>query len=106
MPATRVHEEQLSQRLADGLRNLERDLYPDVIRIRFSLGGDWSGDPAIFFRIVLSDAVSRRDDLAEFTGVIGGKIFDDLRLAELDYVPYFDFRSESEQRRLKSPEWD
>lgn len=106
MPASYAREKQLSLRLADGLENVERALKPDVVRIRFSLGEDWSGDPAIFFRIVLSDRASQQDDLAGFTGLIGGKIFGDLRLAELDYIPYFNFRSESEQNRLKNPEWD
>ena len=40
------------------------------------------------------------------TGDISGRIFDDLQLANLDYVPYFNFRNESEQKQLKDPEWD
>ncbi|MGC2659977.1 MAG: hypothetical protein WA324_18620 [Bryobacteraceae bacterium] len=106
MPVPRVQDEHLIQRLAHGLRNVERSLHPDVVRIRWSVGEDWSGDSAIFFRVVLSDAASRRDDLAEFTGGIGGRIFADLRLAELEYIPYFNFRSDSEQKRLKDAEWD
>jgi hypothetical protein len=106
MPIPRVQDVRLGEQLADGLRQLERSLRPDVVRIRWSFGDDWSGDPGIFFRIVLSDAASRRHDLAEFTGHVGGRIVDDLRLAELDYVPYFNFRSESEQTRLQDPEWN
>jgi hypothetical protein len=106
MPVPHVQHEQVSHRIASSLPSVERGLSPDVVRIRYSLGEDWSGDPAIFFRVVLSEAASRRRDLAEFTGAIGAKIFDELRLAELDYLPYFNFRSEFEQRRLKDPEWD
>jgi hypothetical protein len=32
----------------------------EVVRIRYSVGHDWSGDPAIFFRVLLSDTASRR----------------------------------------------
>ena len=30
-------------------------LGPDVIHVRYTLGQDWSGEYAIFFRILLSD---------------------------------------------------
>lgn len=105
MPSPRVQEEQLSQRLASSLQSVERKLRPDVVRIRYSFGDDWSGDPAIFFRVVLSDTASGRADLASFTGEIGTRIYDELNLADLDYRPYFNFRGESEQSRLKDPEW-
>jgi hypothetical protein len=106
MPISRVQDEEIGDRLANGLRQIERKLQPDVIRIRSSFRDDWSGDPAIFFRIVLSDEASRTKNLAELTGNIGDQIFEDLGLAKLDYVPYFNFRSESEQKRLQNPEWD
>ena len=106
MPVSRIHDEELGERLTNDLREMERKLHPDVIRIRSSFGEDWSSDPAIFFRIVLSDAASRMKNLGTLTGNIGGQIFDYLDLAKLDYVPYFNFRSESEQKRLKDPEWD
>lgn len=106
MPVPHIQNERLGERITNGLRKIEQSLYPDVVRIRCSLGDDWSGDPAIFFRIVLSDRASQRESLAEFTGYIAGRIFDDLELAQLDYAPYFNFRTESEQKRLQDPEWD
>jgi hypothetical protein len=106
MPISRVHDEEVGDRLTNGLREIERKLQPDVIRVRSSFRDDWSGDPAIFFRIVLSDEAGRTENLADLTGKIGARIFEDLGLAKLDYVPYFNFRSESEQRRLQDPEWD
>lgn len=106
MAATRVCEEQLHQKLSEDVRKVEEKLHPDVVRIRFSLGEDWSDDPAIFFRIIVSDEASGHSDLAEFTGRIESEIFDELRIAELDYVPYFNFRTKSEQEKLQSPEWD
>lgn len=106
MPVSRVQNEQIGQQIADSLPVVAHSLHPDVVRIRWSFGDDWSGDPAIFFRVVLSDAASQRDDLAELTGDISGRIFEELHLAELDHIPYFNFRGESEQRRLKDAEWE
>ncbi len=39
---------------------VERSLSPDVVRIRYEIGEDWSGQWALFFRIVLSDDAARR----------------------------------------------
>ena len=77
----------------------------EVVRIRYSIGHDWNGDPAIFFRVLLSDNASRAEVLADVTGRIGGKLFDNLQLDDSDYTPYFYFRSKSEQDKLNDPEW-
>jgi hypothetical protein len=85
---------------------IARDLAPDVVRIRFNVAQDWSEDPAVYFRVTLSDDASRRDRLADVTGLVRGKLFDELRLAELDHIPYFKFRSKSEQAKLRDTAWD
>jgi hypothetical protein len=77
----------------------------DVVRIRYSIGEDWVGDPAIFFRVLLSDNASRREFLADVTGRVSDELFDSLHLRESDYTPYFNFRSKSEQDKLQDPEW-
>jgi hypothetical protein len=94
------------------LKDLERQVrdaamnFPgEVVGIRYSIGHDWNGDPAIFFRVILSDDASRPEVLADVTGRVGGKLFDDLGLGDSDYTPYFYFRSESEQDKQKDPEW-
>lgn len=94
------------------LKNLDRRVqetaltFPgEVVGIRYSIGHDWNGDPAIFFRVLLSDAASRQGTLADVTGRVGGQLFDHLQLAESDYTPYFYFRSKAEQDKLKDPEW-
>ena len=81
--------------------------YPDeIVRTRHTFTPDWDGDPAIYFRIVLSDKGSNRENLADLTGEIGSKLFDDLQLAYADYIPYFFFRSATEQEKLKDPAWE
>ena len=78
---------------------------PDVVRIRFNVARDWSEDPAIYFRVVLADDASRRDRLADVTGRVRAKLFNELVLESLDPIPYFRFRSQSEQVSLQDPGW-
>jgi len=79
------------------VNRISQDLAPDVVRVRLSIGQDWSGDPAVYFRVTLSDEASQGDRLADVTGFVSGKLFDELGLSDLDHIPYFKFRSQSEQ---------
>lgn len=81
------------------------DFPGEVVHIRYSVSHDWSGDLAIFFRVLLSDTASRAEALADVTGRISGKLFDSLQQSGSDYIPYFYFRSQSEQKKLNDPEW-
>jgi hypothetical protein len=81
-------------------------LAPHVIRIRLRAGKDWSEHPALYFRVVLSDEASLRDGLEEVTGRVRGKLVEGLGLAGLEHIPYFRFRSLSEQEKLQDPAWD
>jgi hypothetical protein len=85
----------------------EEKFAPDVVRIRYHTGFDWSGDPAIFFRILLSDNASRRENLGDITARVRREIFNEfLRLGDSEYYPYTTFRSKSEQDKLKDPQWE
>lgn len=77
-----------------------------MVRIRFNMAQDWSEHPAIYFRVVLADDATRRDRLADVTGRVSSKLFDELGLESIDYSPYFRFRSHSEQVRLQDPAWE
>jgi len=85
---------------------IARDLAPDVVRIRLNISQDWSNDPAIYFRVILSDEASRGDRLADVAARVRSKLFDELRLDELDHISYFRFRSQSEQSELREKAWD
>jgi hypothetical protein len=82
------------------------DLGPEVVHIRFNVAQDWSEHPAVYFRVILSDEATRRDRLADVTGLVREKLSDELRLADLDHIAYFRFRSRSEQAKLQDPAWD
>jgi hypothetical protein len=82
------------------------ELAPDVVHIRMDVGHDWSDHPAIYFRVILSDEASRRDRLLEITQLVRKKVRNELGFAELDHIPYFRFRSHSEQAQLHDPAWE
>ncbi len=82
-----------------------RTLAPDVIRIRMQLRLDESGDPAIYFRVILSDEAAKRD-LWEVTQRVRARLSGELGLEHSDRFPYFRFRTMSEQAVLRNPIWD
>jgi hypothetical protein len=83
-----------------------RSLGPDIIGVIPTLGNDWTGEPAVFFMVILSDAaVSRHDQLLDVTNHVSDFIVQ--RVAPLEkwgVLPYFTFRSHSEQAKLE-PTW-
>lgn len=81
----------------------------EVVRIRHSFSRDWDGDPAIYFRIIFTDGAVKRYPLSELTHRIEDALIKDLALFTSEYsvyIPYFDFRTRSEQERSKDPQWE
>ena len=87
------------------LRRAERALAPEVVRIRYTLGADWTGDPSIFFKIVLSDDASRESKLSETAQRVSVTILNEVNAEELGLHSYFNFRSLSEQNQINEPAW-
>lgn len=83
---------------------------PDVVRIRRSLADDWAGKPALFIRVVLSDAASARERLIPVVRAVEDRIFAELSVAGIDLYPYFSVRNQSECAALKdsadSKDWE
>src|SRR5439155_23524077 len=105
MFTTRITAEELKE-FEEKVQQTAMKFPGEVVRVRHSFGEDWSGDPAIYFRIVLSDDASRRERLGEVADRIERTLKDDLGLYESDYNPYFHYRSKSEEDKLKEPEWE
>ena len=102
VPTAFVHQAQLANEIVKAIRKLGKE----VVRVSYSLGTDSTGEPSLFFRIVLTNAASREDELAEVTGRIEATLFDELRPYEnWVLIPYFSFRSKSEQEKRTDPEW-
>jgi hypothetical protein len=92
--------------LDEAVGNLKPALGSDVVTLRYTLGQDWSGEPAIFFRVVLSERASQRDQLWRSTSQIENAIMRRLQpLEEWGVLPYFSFRSMAEQAALQEEAW-
>lgn len=98
MTATIPTQEQVDQ--------VVRELAPDVVRIRFNTGRDWSDYPAIYFRVLLSNEASRGERLGAVAREAKKKLSDELGLEELEQFPYFSFRNLQEQAELQDPKWE
>jgi hypothetical protein len=97
MTATIPTQEQVDQ--------IARELAPDVVRIRFLLDEDWSGDPAIHFRIVLGDHLSDFKDFSAAADTVRDRLVNTFGLWEGERIPYFRFRRESQNAEFKDPRW-
>ena len=86
------------------INTLERSLAPDVVHIRYEVGEDWSGQWAIFFRVVLSDDAAKRRLRDVATKVVWG-LARQLDFPSMGVFPYHNFRSLSEQEALREPAW-
>jgi hypothetical protein len=92
--------------LANAVDQAAKKLGPEVLRVRHSVGTDTSGEPAIFFRIILADSSVHENTLADVTGNVSTILFEELRPYEnWGLVPYFTFRSNSEQILRSDPDW-
>ena len=75
---------------------------PGVVNLRYTVDNDWSGDPAIFFGITLSDDAARPVVLSQNSRRIMDLITQQLDpMGQWGLIPYFNFRSQSEQANLK-----
>jgi len=83
---------------------VERSLAPDVAHIRYEIGEDWSGQWAVFFRVVLSDDAAKRRLRKVATKVVWG-LARQLDFPSMGVFPYHNFRSVSEQEALQEPAW-
>lgn len=101
VPSGFVHQNQIEK----AVQRAQKALAPNVIRIRYSLGNDWTGDPSIFFRVVLSDTASRPSNLQKVAQRVTLRLINEVRSDEFGLHAYFNFRSESEQAQIKEPAW-
>ncbi len=89
----------------EAILRVQQALGPDVVRIRYSYDNDWSGEPSLFFRILLSDAASRPSNLKEIAQRVTSRLVNEVRTDDYGIHAYFNFRSESEQAALRDPAW-
>lgn len=105
MPISTITPDNLEQ-LRDPVDTIQQRFGSDIVAIRYGPGINWAGERAIYFRIIVSDAVANdRKRLGEVTGRIMRELSDELGLDELEHMSYFNFRSVSEQAEMQDPAW-
>jgi hypothetical protein len=95
---------QKQPQINSAVAQVKAQLSPSVQSISYQIAQDWSGQWAIFFRVLLSDEASARS-LRDITDQVVWRMSERLDLPELGLFPYFDFRSVSEQAMLNEPGW-
>jgi hypothetical protein len=91
----------LDREIAKAIRKLGKD----VVRVRYDVDTDWSGDPCVNFRVVLTDAAAGDETRRQSTGRVRD-ILNGIRLWEdWGLIPYINFRSKSEDGALQDPKW-
>jgi hypothetical protein len=79
----------------------------EIVRIRVSEAPDHSGDPALFFRVLLVDGtVETPVDATKISSKIRSALAKEFLLNDLEIPVVIRFRSLSEQKEQQSPEWD
>jgi hypothetical protein len=83
------------------------NLGPEVVRVRYNIGEDWSGDPALYFRIVLADSVAvDRKTFVDTAERVRATIWKELQsLENWGLFPHVRFRSNAENAQLSDPKW-
>lgn len=89
----------------EALQRAVAALHPDVVHVRYDIGEDWTGERAIFFRVLLTDYASDRKRLPDVTHRVSRKISEEVQPDSFGLQPYFNFRSKSEQESLNEPAW-
>ncbi len=103
VPSGFVHQGQLDAEIKSAVSKLG----PEVVHVAYRVREDSTGDPSIFFRIVLADPVFKDETLIEVTERIITLLVDEIMPIEnWGLHPYFNFRSQSEQQRRPDPDWE
>ncbi len=88
------------------VREVERELAGDVIRISYDLDHDSTGDPAVHFRIVLPDDAFQQDRLFTATQDVSDAIEYKLQpIGRWGVNPYFRYRSKTTYETSPEPAW-
>jgi hypothetical protein len=97
------NQQKLIQQQAD---SIAAEWKSQIVHIRYHVGEDHTGDPAVFFRVLLTDEASDGEKLFETASAVRAMIREriDLRDLGLRFV-YVNFRGQSEQTEMQSPLW-
>jgi hypothetical protein len=101
-PTGYVNQAQLGDIIAQAAKHLG----PEVVHVAYGLGPDSTGEPSVFFRILLADPYIHADTIADLTAGIAAALLRTIQpLENWGLRPYFNFRSKTEQDRRRDPDW-
>jgi hypothetical protein len=100
MPAAVTQQDKIEAEV----RAVEAALKPDVAHIFYEIKENWTGDWAIFFRVILSDEAAKRR-LREVAKHVEARLADRLDYMALGVLRYHNYRTESEQVELREKAW-
>jgi hypothetical protein len=102
VPAHYVPQAEIDAEVAEVVSQLG----PEASRVNHQVGEDHDGDPAIYFRIVIAGSADPHEDFIASARKIERTLRDQLLTdSRWGLIPYFSFRSESEQASRNEPEW-
>jgi hypothetical protein len=94
-----------AQQEIDSIVDTAKADLPFVRSIFWECAQDWSGDWALFFRIVLSDAAVRSRNRHKMTDQVRQNLIEKVKPQERGFLAYFSFRGQSEQKALQEDVW-
>ena len=78
----------------------------EVVRLNYAIEENWSGQPSIYFRVLLTDRASKPPGLYKVTKRIESIIEQHIDpFNSWDLIPYYHYRNQSEQKMLKEATW-
>ena len=103
IPSGFVHQGQLDAEIKSAVQKLGQEALHVAYRVR----EDSTGEPSIFFRIVIADSATKEEIIAAITRRIATTLIGRLQPIEnWGLHPYFNFRSLSEHKARRDPDWD
>jgi len=100
-PTGFVHQ----QEIKSAIQRVESRFAQQVDHINFNFGEDWTGEPSIFFRVVVRDEAAPIDRLLPLSEQVSISLMNEAKTYENGLRAYFDFRSVAEQAKLQEPAW-
>ena len=100
VPSAIAKQPQIHAAIAD----VVKELSPYVRHIRYEIAPDWTGEWTMFFRVLISDEAANERNRRDVAMRVRSRLTD-LIVPELGVIPHFNFRTESEQKKLNDPVW-
>jgi hypothetical protein len=104
LPRAFIHQREF----AEAVERVEQKLRESgqVVRVRHDLDYDSTGEPAVYFRIVMPDSSFADVRLLAATDDVANALIGDLDpLERWGVYPYFRYRSQSGQEATQEPSW-